>query len=344
MVCYKGTHAVPFAFSGAKVICSSLPQIRHKAFTGHDHNPGWHSNQRVCCCRLWSDKRQASKLRSAMMTAMNVPNLLLNDGHTMPQIGLGTASLNDETIAKVIVKAVEIGYRHIDTAYRYGNQRGVGKGIRDSGIPREAIFVTTKLDGEFQGDDRAVAGLDECLRQLELDYVDLLLIHWPLPQRDQYISTWKTFERLAKAGKARSIGVSNFKPAHLARLLAETSVRPAANQIQLDPRITRTDHVDYDRAHDIITVAWSPLGQGKDLLKEQTLVAIGQKYGKTPAQIVLRWNVDLGIATVPRSSNPERLAQNLDIFDFKLTADEITAISALDTGTEKRADSDTSGH
>jgi 2,5-diketo-D-gluconate reductase A len=275
---------------------------------------------------------------------MTIPTLRLNDGRSIPQIGLGTASLNDDTVAPVIVSAIEAGYRHIDTAYRYGNQRGVGKGIRDSGIPREEVFVTSKLDGEFQGDERAIAGLDECLRQLGMDYVDLLLIHWPLPQRDQYISTWKTFEKLVAAGKVRSIGVSNFKPAHLERLLAEATIRPAANQIQLNPRITRPEHVDYDRAHEIVTVAWSPLGQGKDLLSEPTLAAIGAKYGKTPAQVVLRWIVDLGIVAIPRSSNPERLAQNLDIFDFTLAADEIAAISALDTGAEKRADSDTGGH
>ena len=275
---------------------------------------------------------------------MTVPTLRLNDGHTIPQIGLGTASLNDEQIAPVIVTAIEAGYRHIDTAYRYGNQRGVGKGIRESGINREEVFVTTKLDGEFQGNERALAGLDECLRQLDMDYVDLLLIHWPLPQRDEYISTWKTFEKLVAAGKARSIGVSNFKPAHLERLLAAATIRPVANQIQLNPRITRPDHVAYDRAHDIVTVAWSPLGQGNDLLAEPTLATIAAKYGKTPAQVVLRWDIDLGLVAIPRSANPERIAQNIDVFDFTLTPDEIAAISALDTGTEPRVDSDTMGH
>lgn len=275
---------------------------------------------------------------------MTVPSLRLNDGHSIPQVGLGTASLNDETVASVIVTAIEAGYRHIDTAYRYGNQRGVGKGVKASGIAREELFITTKLDGEFQGNDRAIAGLDECLKQLDMDYVDLLLIHWPLPQRNEYISTWKTFEKLRESGKVRSIGVSNFKPAHLERLLAETTMRPVANQIQLSPRITRTDHVEYDRAHDIVTVAWSPLGQGKDLLNEPILASIGAKYGKTPAQVVLRWNIELGIVTIPRSSNPARLAQNLDIFDFSLTPDEVAAISALDDGSEKRADSDVGGH
>ena len=275
---------------------------------------------------------------------MTIPTLRLNNGHTLPQIGLGTATLNDDTVAPVIVTAIEAGYRHIDTAYRYGNQRGVGKGIRDSGIGREEVFVTTKLDGEFQGNDRALAGLDECLHQLGLDYVDLLLIHWPLPQRDEYVSTWKTFEKLVTAGKVRSIGVSNFKPVHLDRLFAEASIHPVANQIQLCPHITRPDHVAYDRAHDIITVGWSPLGQGKDLLNEPTLATIAARYGKTPAQVVLRWFMELGIVAIPRSSNPERLAQNIDIFDFTLTADEVDAISALDTGAEKRVDSDLTGH
>lgn len=275
---------------------------------------------------------------------MTTPNVPLNDGHAMPQIGLGTASLNDDAVAPVIVTAIEAGYRHIDTAFRYGNQRGVGKGVRDSGIQRDALFITTKLDGEFQGNERAVAGLDECLRQLGMDYVDLLLIHWPLPQRDGYVSTWKTFEKLVASGKVRSIGVSNFKPAHLDRLLAETAIRPVANQIQLSPRITRPDQVAYGRAHDIVTVAWSPLGQGKDLLSDPLFAMLAARYGKTPAQIVLRWNVELGLATVPRSSNLERLTQNLDIFGFALAADEIAAITALDTGAEPRADSDVIGH
>jgi 2,5-diketo-D-gluconate reductase A len=275
---------------------------------------------------------------------MTIPTLRLDDGRAMPQIGLGTASLDDEQVAPVVVAAIEAGYRHVDTAYRYGNQRGVGRGIRESGVDREALFVTTKLDGEFQGDDRAIAGLDECLRQLGLEYVDLLLIHWPLPRRDQYLSTWKTFEALARSGKARSIGVSNFKPAHLDRLLAEAAIRPVANQIQLSPRIGRPDQRAYNRDHGIVTIAWSPLGRGGDLLAEPTLATIAARYGKSPAQVVLRWGVQLGIAAIPRSSNPERLAANLDIFDFALADDEVAAISALDTGAETRVDSDTQGH
>jgi len=275
---------------------------------------------------------------------MTVPTLRLNNGHTIPQLGLGTWPLSDDTVAPVVVAAIEAGYRHIDTAYRYGNERGVGQGIRDCGIPREALFITTKLDGAFQGADRAIAGLDESLHRLRLDYVDLLLIHWPLPQRDQYISTWKTFEQLAAAGKARSIGLSNFKPAHIARLLVAATIRPAVNQIQLNPRITRPDQRAYDSEQGIVTVAWSPLGQGSDLLADPTLAAIAAKYGKTPGQVVLRWHIELGLVAIPKSANAERIAQNIDIFDFALTSDEVAAISALDTGAEPGVDSDTGGH
>jgi len=275
---------------------------------------------------------------------MTAPTLPLNDGTRIPQIGLGTWPLSDETVAPVVVTAIEAGYRHIDTAARYGNERGVGQGIRDSRIPREELFVTTKLDGAYQGGDRAVAGLDESLRRLGLDYVDLLLIHWPLPQRDEYVSTWKTFERLAAAGKVRSIGVSNFKPAHLDRLLAETSVRPTVNQIQLNPLITRSEQRAYNAAHGIVTVAWGPLGPGSDLLAHPTVETLAAKYDRTPAQIVLRWSVELGLVPIPKSANPVRIAQNIDIFDFALTEEDVASLSAIDTGEVPGVDSDTMGH
>lgn len=275
---------------------------------------------------------------------MSAPTIPLNNGSNIPQIGLGTSPLNDKQIAPLVVAAIEAGYRHIDTAYRYNNEKGVGQGIRDSGIDRESLFVTTKLDGEFQGNDRAISGLDESLRRLGLDYVDLVLIHWPLPQRNEYISTWKTFEKLVAAGKTRSIGLSNFKPAHIDRLLAEASIRPVINQIQLNPRTTRLEQHEYNTAKDIVTEAWSPLGAGNDLLESPALASTAEKYGKTPGQIVLRWHIELGIVAIPRSSSPTRIAQNIDIFDFSLTNDEIAAISALDTGAEPGVDSDKSGH
>jgi 2,5-diketo-D-gluconate reductase A len=275
---------------------------------------------------------------------MSVPIIRLNDGNSIPQIGFGTSPLNDRDVVPAILAALEAGYRHIDTAYRYNNHKGVGQGIRESGIAREDLFLTTKLDGPFQGDDRAIGGLEDSLRRLGMEYVDLLLIHWPLPQRDQYISTWKTFEKLLAAGKTRSIGLSNFKPAHIDRLLAETSVRPAVNQIQLNPRITRPDQRAYDSEQGIVTEAWSPLGAGNDLLQEPILVSIAEKYGKTPAQVVLRWHIELGVVAIPRSANPRRIAENIDIFDFSLTEGETAAVSALDTGEEPRVDSDASGH
>jgi 2,5-diketo-D-gluconate reductase A len=275
---------------------------------------------------------------------MSAPMIPLNDGNHIPQIGFGTSPLNDQAVVPAILAALEAGYRHIDTAYRYNNEKGVGQGIRESGIPREELFVTTKLDGPFQGDDRAIGGLEESLRRLGMEYVDLLLIHWPLPQRNQYISTWKTFETLLAAGKTRSIGLSNFKPAHIDRLLAEISVRPAVNQIQLNPRITRVEQRAYDSEHGIVTEAWSPLGAGNELLEEPTLISIAGKYGKTPAQVVLRWHIELGNVAIPRSANPRRIAENINIFDFSLTGDEVAAISALDTGAEPRVDSDLSGH
>src|SRR5690349_12207468 len=275
---------------------------------------------------------------------MSAPMISLNDGNHIPQIGFGTSPLNDQKVVPAILAALEAGYRHLDTAFRYNNEKGVGQGIRESGIAREDLFVTTKLDGQFQGDDRAIGGLEESLRRLGLEYVDLLLIHWPLPQRDQYVSTWKTFETLLAAGKTRSIGLSNFKPAHIDRLLAETSIRPAVNQIQLNPRITRPEQRAYDSEQGIVTEAWSPLGAGNELLQEPTLVSIAGKYGKTPAQVVLRWHIELGNVAIPRSANPRRIAENINIFDFSLTTDEVAVISALDTGAEPRVDSDLSGH
>ena len=275
---------------------------------------------------------------------MSTPLIPLKNGKAIPQLGFGTSPLSDRDVVPAVIAAIEAGYRHIDTASKYNNERGVGQGIRDGGIPREDLFVTTKLDGQFQGDDRAIAGLEASLQRLGMDYVDLLLIHWPLPQRDQYVSTWKTFEKLLAAGKTRSIGLSNFKPAHIERLLTETSVRPAVNQIQLNPRITRPEQRAYNSEQGIVTEAWSPLGAGNDLLQDPILLAIAEKYDKTPAQVVLRWHIELSIVAIPRSRNPRRIAENIDIFDFALTEGEIAAISALDTGDEPRVDSDKTGH
>jgi 2,5-diketo-D-gluconate reductase A len=273
-----------------------------------------------------------------------VPLISLNTGTSIPQIGFGTSPLTDEEVVPAIVAAIEAGYRSIDTAEKYGNEVGVGKGIRASGLPREELFVTTKLDGKFQGGDRAISGLDGSLARLGLDYVDLLLIHWPLPDRDLYVDTWRTFEKLHRAGKARAIGVSNFKPAHLDRLQAETDVVPAVNQIQLNPRMARQGLRAYDAAHGIVTEAWSPLGAGNDLLEEPVIKDVPARHGKTPGQVVLRWHIELGVVAIPRSAHPGRIAQNIEIFDFALAPDEMAAISGLDQGEAAAADSDRVGH
>jgi 2,5-diketo-D-gluconate reductase A len=278
------------------------------------------------------------------MASELAPTLPLNSGTDIPLIGLGTWPLDDAQVAPVIVTAVEAGYRHIDTAAKYGNERGVGQGIRDSGVPREQLFVTTKLDGEYQGSDRAIAGLDGSLERLGLDYVDLLLIHWPLPARGEYISTWKTFEKLFEAGKARAIGLSNFKPAHIENLVAEASVLPAVNQVELNPYVPRLAERKADDEHGIVTEAWGPLGQGNDLLQLPAIAAIAERTGKTPGQVVLRWHVQQGIVAIPKSANPQRIAQNIDVFDFELTEADLDAIAALDKGPAAGVDSDREGH
>lgn len=278
---------------------------------------------------------------------MNIPSIPLNTGAGIPQVGLGTWPLDDAQAADTVVAAISVGYRHIDTATRYGNEAGVGAGIHRSAIAREELFVTTKLDGEFQGADRAIDGLRAALDRLDTSYVDLLLIHWPLPQRDEYVSTWRTFEKLHADGLARAIGVSNFTPAHLDRLAAETSVVPAVNQIQISPAIPRLEQRAYDAAHGIVTQSWSPLGGGsgvRSLLAEPVIVDIAARLERTPAQVVLRWHVQQGLVVIPKSTDPVRLAQNLDLFTFDLSADDMAALATLDAGPDAGVDSDRSGH
>ncbi|WP_431219737.1 aldo/keto reductase [Leifsonia xyli] len=274
----------------------------------------------------------------------SIPSLPLAGGGRIPQIGLGTWPLDDAEVQRAVVAAAELGYRHIDTAVKYANEVGVGRGLAASGVPREEWFVTTKLDGLYQGGDRAVPGLDDSLQRLGLDYVDLLLIHWPLPQRDQYVSTWETFIRLREAGKARAIGVSNFKPAHIDRLIAETGVVPAVNQIQLSPAIQRREQRAYDSEHDIVTESWSPIGGTGDLLQAPVPTELAEKHGRTAGQIVLRWHVQNGLVAIPKSRNPERMAQNLAVFDFELDADDLVRLDSLDEGPDAGVDSDRTGH
>jgi 2,5-diketo-D-gluconate reductase A len=278
---------------------------------------------------------------------MSIPAIPLSTGATIPQVGLGTWPLDDAQAADAVAAGIEAGYRHVDTATKYGNEAGVGEGIRRSGIDREELFVTTKLDGQFQGSDRAIDGIRAALERLGTSYVDLLLIHWPLPARDEFVSTWRTFERLHADGLARAIGVSNFKPAHLDRLIAETSVVPAVNQIQISPAITRLEQRAYDDAHGIVTQSWSPLGGGsgvRSLLSEPVIVEVADRLGRTPAQVVLRWHVQQGLVVIPKSSDPARLAQNLDLFSFELSPDDMASLATLDEGPDAGVDSDSTGH
>ena len=272
------------------------------------------------------------------------PLIELNDHHRIPQLGLGTWPLNDAEVADAVVEAVSCGYRHIDTAVKYGNEKGVGKGIRACGVDRAELFITTKLDGEFQGSGKAVSGLDGSLERLGLEYVDLLLIHWPLPRRGEFVSTWKTFQELQASGKVRSIGVSNFKPAHLDQLFQETNVVPAVNQIQVSPSIPRPAARAYNERHGIVTESYSPLGASSDLLNAPVLASVGEKYGKTPGQVVLRWHVQQGLVAIPKTANPQRMKENLDVFDFQLDQEDLSKLQTLDAGPDAGVDSDVQGH
>ena len=278
-----------------------------------------------------------------MASSNPTPRLALSTGALMPVIGLGTWPLNDGQVARTVVDATAAGYRLIDTAAKYGNEAGVGQGIRDSGIARDELFVTTKLDGGYQGNDRAIPGLDTSLARLGLDYVDLLMIHWPLPARNLSVDTWITFGKLLASGKTRAIGVSNFKPAHLDRLIAETGVAPAVNQIELNPTLARAETRAYNAAHGIVTQSWSPLGRG-ETLSNPVITGIADRLGTSPAQVVLRWHVQLGLSAVPKSATPARLAQNLDVFGFELTAQDLDAIARLDQGEAAATNSDVAGH
>jgi len=272
------------------------------------------------------------------------PRIPLNDGSSIPQIGLGTWPLDDDAVAATIVEATQLGYRHIDTAVKYGNERGVGVGIASSGIARDELFVTTKLDGQFQGHDRAIAGLEASLERLNLDYVDLLLIHWPLPARDEYVSTFRTFEKLRAEGKTRSIGVSNFKPAHLERLIDQTGIIPAVNQIELNPFVVRDEQRAADEHYGIVTESWSPLGPKTGLLTDPVILQIAGEHDRTPGQVVLRWHVQQGLVAIPKSQSPDRLAENLSVFDFELTSADLALIAQLSQGADAGSDSDVIGH
>ncbi|MBE1611954.1 aldo/keto reductase [Actinopolymorpha pittospori] len=272
-----------------------------------------------------------------------VPTITLNNGVEIPQLGFGVWQVPDDEAVAAVRTAIEVGYRSIDTAAIYGNEEGTGRGIAESGVPREELFVTTKLWNGAQGYDTTLAAFEESVAKLKTDYVDLYLIHWPVPSKDKYVDTWRAFEKLYADGRIRSIGVSNFQPAHLQRLFDETEVVPVLNQVELHPYFSQEKLRAFNGEHKIATEAWSPLAQGGDLLGDPAVAAIAAKYGKTNAQVVLRWHLQIGNVVIPKSVTPSRIKENFDVFDFELSAEDVTAISGLNRDQRIGGDPDTLG-
>ena len=259
------------------------------------------------------------------------PRIPLNDGNSIPQLGFGVWRLDEEDAPQIVSAAIAAGYRHIDTAQGYDNEAGVGRGVAQAGLPRDKIFVTSKLRNSHQGYDRALRSLDESLQRLQLDYLDLFLIHWPAPQHDRYSETWKALVEARKQGKVKSIGVSNFLPEHISRIIDETGVAPAVNQLELHPAYQQRDIREFHREHDILIECYSPLG-GKEskLLESPVLAEIGQAHGKSPAQVMIRWHLQQNLIPLPKSSKAERAAENFDVWDFVLGEDDVRRIDAMD--------------
>ncbi|RDG35963.1 aldo/keto reductase [Streptomyces corynorhini] len=269
-----------------------------------------------------------------------VPRITLNNGVTIPQLGFGVFQVDDARTTDAVATALETGYRSIDTAAVYGNETGVGRALASSGIPRDELFVTTKLWNDDQGYDATLTAFDAALARLGLDRVDLYLIHWPTPARDRYLDTWRAMEKLLADGRTRAIGVSNFTPAHLQRLLDETGVVPALNQIELHPALQQRESRDFHARHGIATEAWSPLAQGA-LLKDEVITTIAARHGRSPAQTVLRWHIQLGNIVIPKSVTPARIRENIEVFDFELSSGDMEALAGLDRGERTGPDPDT---
>ncbi|MYS37482.1 diketogulonate reductase-like aldo/keto reductase [Streptomyces sp. KhCrAH-43] len=270
----------------------------------------------------------------------SVPHITLNNGVRMPQLGFGVFQVPDDETATAVGHALDAGYRSIDTAAVYGNERGVGRAIADSGVPREELFVTTKLWNADQGYDQALAAFDASLAKLGLDHVDLYLVHWPTPARDLYAETYKALEKILADGRARAIGVSNFQVPHLRRLMEHTGTVPAVNQVELHPGLQQAELRAFHAEHGIATEAWSPLAQGA-VLEDEAITRIAQANGVTPAQVVLRWHLRTGNIVIPKSVTPARIRQNLDVFGFELTDTDLADIAALDRGLRTGPDPDT---
>ncbi|MGY3339792.1 2,5-diketo-D-gluconate reductase A [Streptomyces filamentosus] len=265
-------------------------------------------------------------------TASTVPSVILNNGVAMPQLGFGVWQVPDDEAEKAVATALEAGYRSIDTAAIYDNERGTGRAVAASGIPREELFVTTKLWNSEQGYDSSLRAFDASLERLGLDHVDLYLIHWPVPAKDAYVDTYRALEKILADGRARAIGVSNFLPEHLERLTAETSVVPAVNQIELHPQLAQAESRALHARLGVATEAWSPLGQGRGLLDVPALLAVARKHDRTAAQVVLRWHLQTGNVVIPKSVTPSRIRENIAVFDFELDAEDMAALAALDEG------------
>jgi 2,5-diketo-D-gluconate reductase A len=262
---------------------------------------------------------------------MAIPTIELNDGNSIPQLGFGVFQIDPAETAQAVQTALEAGYRHIDTAEMYRNEKGVGDGIRASGIDRADVFVTSKLNNGFHRPDDARKAFAETLAALGFDHVDLFLIHWPLPTRYDFVSTWKTLEEFKRDGRARSIGVSNFQVAHLQRLADETDTVPAVNQIEAHPYLLNDEVRKFGEGRGIATEAWSPIAQGA-VLGDPVIEAIAGELDRTPAQVVLRWHIQRGSIVFPKSSNPARIRENIELFDFELGAEQVARIDALDRG------------
>ncbi len=261
----------------------------------------------------------------------DVPMITLNDGVEIPQMGFGTYQIAQADAREITLQALDVGYRHIDTAELYGNEKGVGAAVRDFGADRADIFVTSKLNNCFHAYDHALAAFEGTMEDLGLEYIDLFLIHWPLAAVADYTETWKAMEAIAQSGRCRSIGVSNFQPRHLERLFEETDVVPSINQIEVHPYFAQNDVRAFNAEHGIATEAWSPIAEGR-VLGDPTLVALGRVHGKSSAQVALRWHIQRGDIIFPKSSRATRMAENIDIFDFELTRDQMASIEAVDRG------------
>ncbi|MET9275268.1 aldo/keto reductase [Kribbella sp. NPDC003557] len=271
-----------------------------------------------------------------------VPSITLDNGVEIPQLGLGVWQVEDSVVTDVVTTAFETGYRHIDTAAIYGNEEGVGRAIAASDIPRDELFITTKLWNSDQGYDSTLAAFDKSLAKLGLEYVDLYLIHWQSLQRDLYVDTWKAFEQLYADKRVRAIGVSNFHEPALRRIFEETTIRPAVNQIELHPALPQDELRAFNAENDIVTQAWSPLASG-ELLANPVLASIGGKYGKSAAQVMIRWHLQLGNVVIPKTVTPSRIKENFEVFDFALDNDDMAAIADLETGVRTGGDPDVFG-